>query len=118
MRVGFNKIWGAMMLGLAGVNLYLATLTGRGTTAIIGLVVGAVGLAFLAGHQLEVADGEIRVKNAWGMTMRRYAFSSRADLRIEGSTLYCRDQKVKGAGGLMSSGADWDLLAAWIREPE
>lgn len=115
MKVGYNKSWAAMMLVLGGVNLVLAMQIGRTTTTIVGVIVTAMGVAFLLGHQIEVAGGTIKIKNPWGMTLKTYSYSSPVQLRFEGKKLFVDSERIKGAGGMMVDGGDWAKLQQWVQ---
>jgi hypothetical protein len=55
----------------------------------------------------------VQLRNLLGMTMKRHAFTSLADLELRGGRL-CLNGKPVGAGKVMLRGSDWEALGRAI----
>jgi hypothetical protein len=122
-RVGFNKFWGVLMLGTAGLQMFTYSLTHKSMYLALAAVMGLVGIAYLAGtcFVVEIAadgTGEVQVKNPLGMTLKRHAFARAADLAVHGNKLAITlaDGSEKTVGGLIADGGDMRKLAQLIEQ--
>lgn len=87
MTVGYGKPL-AIALLVVGVLLLLVSLVGPQWIGVFaGAVLTLVGVLQLVNPMLRIAPDELRVCNPLGMTVKRFAVSSPADLAVEGKTL-------------------------------
>jgi hypothetical protein len=112
MRVRFNPILGYVLLVPAIFVLGTGLLLGKGMLLMIGAMNMMVAIGHLTGTVFEITDREIGIKNLLGMTMRRHAFGSFADLEVRGNQIYRRadGSPLKGVGKGLSHSGDWQAL--------
>ena len=114
MKIGYNKIFGVVMLLCALFILGVAVITGKlFPQAITGSILLLLSLGYLMQPALVVATGEVEVKNLLGMTMKRHPLKSLAEVSLRDGRICVGNEKV-GNPGWMLSGADCDRLAAEI----
>ena len=89
-KVGHNKLFGGIILGLGLANVVLAAMAGRGPSLFLGPLFVLIGILYLIMPAFVVADGCFQVKNLIGVTLRRYHFGSPREIEIEGSKIYLR----------------------------
>jgi len=118
-KVGHNKLFGGIILGLGLANVVLAAMAGRGPSLFLGPLFVLIGILYLIMPAFVVADGCFQVKNLIGVTLRRYHFGSPREIEIEGSKIYLRRRDgtrelVKGASRGLTDGGDWTRLQKWV----
>lgn len=79
-RVGYNKVFGSIMLVLAGLCLVLGFMARTTPTIFIGALNTLLGVLYLTRPYFVVGPHAIELKNMLGMTMRRYDFASVGEL--------------------------------------
>lgn len=89
-RVGYNKVFGAVLLVLALACLALGLMARMTPSILIGLVNTLIGVLYLTRPYFVVTPHAIELKNMLGMTMRRYDFGSVGDLEAspDGRTIF------------------------------
>jgi hypothetical protein len=92
-RVGLNRLIAFLMIGVAGLNLYVFLLTGKGMHAGLAGLFALIGVLYLFGNLLVVTETEVQLKNPMGMTVKSYPIQSLRDLEMDGNKLF-----VTGAG--------------------
>ncbi|SEF16559.1 hypothetical protein [Jiangella alba] len=75
----------ALVVGV--LLLALSLLDGRSIGMFTGVVLTLLGILQLVNPMLRIDAGEVRLCNPLGMTLRRFAVSSPADLTIDGKAL-------------------------------
>jgi hypothetical protein len=122
-RVGFNKFWGVLMLGTAGLQVFTYNLTHKGMYLALAALMGLVGVMYLVGTCFVVdiaadGSGEVQMKNPMGMTLKRHAFAAIGDLSMQGGKLAIRLREggEKKVGGLLADGGDMARLAKVIEQ--
>lgn len=98
----------ALVVGV--LLLALSLLGARSIGMFTGAVLTLLGILQLINPMLRIDAGEVRLCNPLGMTLRRFAVSSPADLTIDGKTLrhVPTGRKIAGVG----FGADQADVAA------
>ncbi|WP_092626303.1 hypothetical protein [Jiangella sp. DSM 45060] len=74
-------------LVVGALLLAVALLSPQPTGMFAGAVLAVLGILQLVNPMLRIDAGEVRVCNPLGMTMKRFAVSSPADLTIDGKVL-------------------------------
>jgi hypothetical protein len=100
------------------VGLFLAA-TSLLTSQVIGVVSGALvavlGVLMFVNPMMKVEATEVQVRNLLGMTLRRFAVSSPADLRFDGNALWHVPQNTKiGSFSFGANKEDQQALRAQI----
>ena len=120
-RVGFNKVFGVLLLGLAGLQVFTYTISQKPMYFVLAALWALLGLMYFAGtcFVVELAEdgsGEVQLKNPIGMVMKRHPFAKLADLNVQGNKLYVTrtDGVEKSVGGLAADGLDMKKLAKAI----
>ncbi len=110
----YNKVFGAVMLVLSLFILAVAFAIGKPfPQAITGGITLLASIGFLTQPVMVVVAGEVQMRNLFGMTMKRYEFSSLADLELRDGRLRVKDTPV-GSGRWLMHGADWKTLGRAI----
>lgn len=102
----------------AAVNAVAAVATHQPMQGLLTILTGGIGIAYALNPMLELTATELRLKNAWGMTVRAVAFRSLADLEVVGRVIWIRTtagSRTKVNARLVH-GADWDALVARIAD--
>jgi len=87
-KVGHNKVFAVIILACAGFILFVSFLIGPSLNLIVGFLNLFIGIQMLAKPFLVIGEREIQLKNLFGMTLRRFHYSSPSDLEMDGSILY------------------------------
>jgi hypothetical protein len=87
MNVRYARPLAVTALVVGGLLLALSLLSPQPTGMFAGAVLALLGILQLVNPMLRVDAGEVRVCNPLGMTMKRFAVSSPADLTIDGKML-------------------------------
>ncbi|MFD1717837.1 hypothetical protein [Georgenia deserti] len=91
----------AITLLVVGVLLLLTSLAAQRLVGILaGAVLALAGVMMMINPMLNIERGEVQVRNPLGMTLRRFAVSSPADLRMAGNNLQHvpTGKKIAGLG--------------------
>lgn len=88
LTIGHNRGLSIALLVLGVVLLVLSVLQGPVITIFTGALLTLLGALQLKNPVLRVQDGEVRVCNALGMTIKRFPVASPADLRIDDKKLH------------------------------
>lgn len=95
LKIRFNP---GLAVALLVVGIFLAA-TSLLTSQVIGVVSGALvavlGVLMFVNPMMKVEATEVQVRNPLGMTLRRFAISSPADLRFDGNGLWHVPQNTK-----------------------
>src|SRR5687767_12453121 len=112
--VGYNKIFGGVMLACALFILGVAVITRHlFPQAITGAILLLVSLGYLTQPAIVVAPKEIEVKNLLGMTMKRLAIQSLAEVSVRDGRIWAGNEKVGSPRWMLNSG-DCERLEAEI----
>jgi len=113
--VGYNKIWGGLMLVCAAFILGVALLTGQYfPQAFTGTILLVVSLGYLTQPAFVVTQNEVQVRNLLGMTLRTHPFEKLSQLTVVGGKLEVKGTPVRAPRWLLASG-DWERLEALVR---
>lgn len=82
-RVHYAKGWAIAILIGAGLLLAMAPFVRTWMTGVIGALNLVVGILMLTRPLYVLGDGALQVKNLFGMTMRRYNYSSLSQFEVE-----------------------------------
>lgn len=90
----------AITLLVVGVLLLLTSLAAQRLVGILAGAVLALAGVMMINPMLNIERGEVQVRNPLGMTLRRFAVSSPADLRMAGNNLQHvpTGKKIAGLG--------------------
>jgi hypothetical protein len=119
MTVGYNKVWGILMLGVSGINLVTYMMTHRWMQLALVVMFTLIGVLYLVGQALVIEGNEVQMKNPMGMTLKRYPLRSLSDLEFEGKTLYVKTPqggKLRVMSGMMVHGPDVERLRTAIAQ--
>jgi hypothetical protein len=111
-RVGLNRVLGALMMGVGAFNLYVYLLSSRTTQVVLAGVFGLVGLLYLIGDLLVVTATEVQIKNPLGMTLKSHPIGSLADLEVREKKLYVGEKKIASLGFAATGGDVQRLVRA------
>lgn len=118
LAIRFQPIMGVFMLVAAIFILGTTLLVGVSVNTITGLILFGVSLGYLTQPAIVVTEREFEHKNILGMTMRRQAFGSLADVILEDGSVYVNNagtrQKVIGARFHLR-GSDIEKLESMVR---
>lgn len=94
MKVRYNKTL-AIALFVVGVLIFVVSLLSQQwITVATGVIVAPLGIAMLVNPMLRIEPYEVQLRNPLGMTLKRFAVTSPADLSLKGGTLrYARGGK-------------------------
>ncbi len=114
--VHYNAVFGAFMGVAALFILSVGLLISNPMSIGLGAMNGLLALGFLFQPWFVVEPGRIGVRNLLGMTLKSHDFETLADFEVRGRHLHWRadGKKVKGVGGFLVRGSDWDRLAAAV----
>ncbi|MCE9579450.1 MAG: hypothetical protein K8W52_40380 [Deltaproteobacteria bacterium] len=103
-------VWLPWLFGAcAAINALAAVTTHQPMQGLLTILTGGIGIAYALNPILELTATELRLKNAWGMTVRAVRFRSLGDLELEGRTIWIRTaegQRTRLTARLVH-GADW-----------
>ena len=91
-KVGYNKVFGWIMIACSSFILFVALLIGQATQLLTGGVLMALGIAYLSGSAIVVTPKEVQLKNPLGMTVRSYPYK---ELKLENRRIYADGKKIR-----------------------
>jgi hypothetical protein len=118
-RIGYNKLWGAVMLLVAALGIVVYAMTGAFIQLGLGLVFAIAGVLWLTRPFLVVTDGQIAVKNLMGLTLRRFPFPQLADLEVHDGAIMLgsgKDRMRLKLSTMVVSRSDLDRLGSAVAE--
>lgn len=83
------QAWIGVVMLAAGALQLVAGFLGGGFGLFPGPLFAVLGIMQLNAKPVVVANGEVQLRNAFGMTLKRVAFSSPSQLSIEDNKLFC-----------------------------
>lgn len=87
-KVRYSKPFSILLL-IAGALIFAGNLaTGRTLMIVVGGILVLVSILFLVNPMVVIANGEVQMRNALGMTLKRYPVRSPADLRADDRGLW------------------------------
>jgi len=117
-RVRYTPIAGIILLVLAIANIVLGVLAHTGTSTALGVLFTVVAILQLTMPYFILFEGELQLKNLFGMTVRRYPFDDVSQFEIEegGKRIFLNDgygdrKKVRVTRWISQRG-DWDRFMA------
>jgi len=81
-RVRYTPVAGVILLVLAILNIVLGVLAHAGTSTALGLLFVVIAVLQLTMPYFVLVDGELQLRNLFGMTVRRYPFDDVAQFEI------------------------------------
>ena len=88
LKIRQNRVFAIVILSCAVFILFVSFLIGPSLNLVIGFLNLFIGIQMLTKPVVVITEREIELKNLMGMTMRRVAFNSYAELEIEDGSLY------------------------------
>ncbi|OUZ12763.1 hypothetical protein BHE97_00690 [Aeromicrobium sp. PE09-221] len=100
MTIRYHRGLAVAELVIGALLALTSILTGQGIGTAAGGILVALGVLMLVNPMAKVEPGEIQIRNPLGMTLKRYAIASPADLRIDGKSLRQASdgKKIMGLG--------------------
>jgi hypothetical protein len=100
----------------SAINLVTCFVAGAPMQAALAILTGGLAAAYALNPMVELTSAQLRLKNAWGMTLQTLAYRGVADLEIEGRTLWIRMGRAdrRKVSGRIAHAGDWARLAATI----
>jgi len=118
-RIGYNKLWGAVMLLVAALGIVVYVMTGAFIQLGLGVVFAIAGALWLTRPFLIVTDGQIAVKNLMGLTLRRFPFPQLTDLEVHDGAIIIgsgKDRMRLKLSTMVVSRSDIDRLGSAVAE--
>jgi hypothetical protein len=116
LAIGYNKIFGGLLLVSGVFILGVAVLVGQlFPQAITGGILTLVSLGYLTQPALVIAPREVQMKNLFGMTLRTHPFERLSQLTVVDGALDVNGTRVRTARWLLDGG-DWNRLETMLRE--
>lgn len=93
LRVGYNKLFGALLLGAGALCFVLGLIVRTPSSALIGAMNVVIGVLYLTRPYFVLTRHAIELRNLLGTTMRRYAFDELAHLAVsdDGKSVFQND---------------------------
>ena len=76
LRVGYNKALGVLFIATGLLLAVLGILTHAGMSVALGMMNAVIGVLYVVQPYFVVADGQLHIKNLFGMTLRYLPVSS------------------------------------------
>lgn len=122
MKAYYKRGWGISFLSfgivLLALNLYLINEgVSAGMRLIVPVMMCIFGPLYLTKPVFELTDKEILVYNTFGMVVKRYAFESLSDLKIEDGRIFINRSNGRERvriSKVMVRNEDWDAIAEKI----
>ncbi len=117
-RVGFSPVWGALLLAIAALDVFVYAL-GHDTLQLgLAGVMALLGVAHLFGTILVAEGHRIELKNPVGMTLRVLEFGSPKDLEVVGRKLWVTTTtgERRKVSGFNANRAHWRELVRAIEQ--
>jgi hypothetical protein len=113
--VRYRRGLGIVALVVGGLSLLLGIATRDPLNIVLGIILGAVGVAYVVGRALVVTGSELQLKSPIGLTTRRFPVLGPRDLALDGKTLrhVPEDRKIITLGMSVDPG-DVERLRAWV----
>ncbi|TNF32682.1 MAG: hypothetical protein EP329_09455 [Deltaproteobacteria bacterium] len=81
-RVRYTPVAGVILLVLAILNIVLGVMAHAGTSTALGLLFVVIAVLQLTMPYFVLVDGELQLRNLFGMTVKRYPFDDVAQFEI------------------------------------
>ena len=113
--VRYRRGLGIVALVVGGLSLLLGIATRDPLNIVLGIILGAVGVAYVVGRALVVTGSELQLKSPIGLTTRRFPVRGPRDLRLDDKTLrhVPEDRRIITLGMSVDPG-DVERLRAWV----
>jgi len=82
-RVGYTPVVGTILLVLALLNVVLGVMAHSGMSTALGVLFILISVLQLTMPYFVLFDGELQLRNLFGMTVRRYTFDDLAQFEVE-----------------------------------
>lgn len=87
-EIRWNKALSVAFLVIGVLSVVLNLFLQQWFAMVVGVILAAVGAAFLAGPALIVKPDQVELKNAFQMTVKKVPIHGFGDLRLDDKTLY------------------------------
>lgn len=89
-RVGYTPVAGTLLLVLALLNIVLGAMAHSGVSMGLGALFIVMAILQLTMPYFVLTEGELQLRNLFGMTVRRYAFDDLSQFEIaeEGKRIF------------------------------
>jgi hypothetical protein len=114
MRVRLNPVIGWILLAPAAFVLLTGLFLGQVMLIVLGVMQVLISIGYLTGTFFEISDHELGVKNLLGMTLKRHAFGSLAELEVRGTKICRRADGATLVGRTTAHRGDWEMLCGKI----
>ena len=109
-KVHQKKGFGIFYLCCGLFLVFASLIIGNGLTIITGLLFSLMGIVSLANPLIVYSENEVQLKNAFGMTIKRYSFSA-DNFEVKGNKVYVNGRKINASKGMLISSEHNALLA-------
>lgn len=115
-RVTYKKVFGISFL-IAGLFILITSLMLEPSiTTVTGLLIMIISIPYLTSAAIIYNDEELQLKNLFGMTMKRYSFTSDG-LNVRSGKVYSHAIKLKVASGMLVK-SEYEALLKHIESKE
>ncbi len=100
-KVTFHKAFGISLIIGALFILSVSFLIGFSLNTITGAILLVVGILYLNNPAVEYDKDELRIKNLYGGTVKKYSFHA-DKVEVKDGTLYSNESKIRVAGAFLN----------------
>lgn len=85
--IHYSRVLSSLILVLGGLIALVSLLTSSWVTVAVGVLLTVLGALQLINPMVRITPHEVQMRNALGMTMKRYPLTSPGDLFLDGTAL-------------------------------
>lgn len=100
-KVTFNKGFGIALIIASVFILSVSFLIGISLNTLTGAILLVLGICYLNNPALEYDKDELRIKNLYGGTVKKYSFHI-DKIEVREGAMYANDNKIRVAGSFLN----------------
>lgn len=100
-KVTYHKAFGIFLLAGSIFILGVSFIIGFSLNTLTGGLLLVIGILYLNGSAIEYDKEELRMKNIYGGTVKRYSFKT-DKIEIRDGAIYANDSKVRVGGAFLN----------------